>query len=432
MKGHDMKAQYGVTVADIVILLVAGFLFSGAPAQAQEKFKLKEGAKGKLCLNCHVTFLDKMKQPFVHTPLRRGECSGCHNPHTSSRAKLLGENVDRVCFRCHKPFSAAKAGSVHAVVAEGKCVRCHDPHSGPNKNNLLAAGNELCFGCHKEMGEAISKVKHQHDPADKNCLTCHTPHVSADTPFLLKEKAPPLCTRCHKTDRPIFAKQHMNYPVSKSDCTSCHNPHGSQQKGILYDTVHKPVASRMCNQCHQEPSSPDALKTKNEGIELCKGCHNPMIKDMFDKKRLHWPVAGKSGCRSCHSPHASKQKGLLRQPQSALCGSCHRDTMEHTAKLKTQHNPVKQGMCSACHSPHSSDNAQLIAQAEITELCSGCHDWRKHSTHPVGQKFRDPRDKNLAVDCSSCHRTHGTDYKRLLLHATITEVCVQCHEKYRR
>lgn len=429
MKGTD-RVRMGMKLlmlANLVVLLVA----AGA-AQGQDKYQLKDGAKGKLCLQCHGAFQEKLKEASVHTPLKRGECTGCHNPHTSSRAKLLAENTDSVCFRCHASLIPEKAASVHAVVAEGKCVRCHDPHAAPNKNNLLAAGNALCFGCHTELKESIAKAKHQHQPVEKDCLACHTPHASADSPKLLNDRVPLLCTKCHKTDRPVFNKQHMNYPVGKSACTSCHNPHGSDQRGILYDTVHKPVASRMCNQCHEEPGSPRPLATKQSGYDLCRGCHSPMIRLVLEKKRLHWPVLAKNGCQGCHSPHASKYKGLLRQSQSGLCGSCHADTMEYTVRAKVQHQPVKEGLCTSCHSPHSADNPQLLAQAELQDLCGMCHDWRKHSNHPVGSKYRDLRNKNLPVDCSSCHRTHGTDYKRMLLQPTVTEVCVQCHEKFRR
>ncbi|OGW38692.1 MAG: cytochrome C [Nitrospirae bacterium GWD2_57_9] len=415
-----------------VVMLLVLFCLASAAGWAEDRYKLKEGARGKLCLNCHVTFQDKMKAPFVHTPLRRGECSGCHNPHTSSRGKLLDKNADAICFGCHPSVIGKKSVSIHKVVAEGKCVQCHDPHSSQQKYNLLASGSSLCFNCHKSMGETVSQVKHRHYPVEKDCLTCHTPHASAGNKSLLKDAVPGLCAKCHKTDRPVFVKQHMNYPVGKSACTSCHAPHGSNQPGILHDTVHKPVANRMCNQCHEEASSPNALKTKKAGLDLCKACHTPMIKDVFDKKLLHWPVSGKKACQSCHTPHASGNKGLLRQSQSALCGSCHAETVGQTTKAKTPHSPVKEGACTACHSPHASDNSMLFVQPDIPGLCGSCHDWKKHSTHPIGEKYRDPRDKNLSVDCLSCHHGHGSEHKRLLLLGTVTEVCVQCHDKYRR
>lgn len=429
---NRMKGLFAIKIAVPAVLLCLCVLSPAESGQGPDKYKLKEGAKGKICLTCHVSFQDKMKEPFVHTPLRRGECSGCHNPHTSARKKLLGDTVERMCLRCHPAIPGREAASVHAAVSQGKCVQCHDPHAAQNKNNLLAAGNALCFGCHKNMAGAASAVKYQHLPAAKDCLTCHSPHASAEAGYLLKAPVPQLCIQCHKTDRPVFAKQHMNYPVGKSLCTNCHNAHGSNQKGILYDTVHKPVASRMCSQCHEDPGSATPLKTRKPSPELCKGCHALFVKEAFDKKRIHWPLADRKSCQNCHNPHASREKGLLLASQTRLCGSCHGDSLDQMAKVKSQHNPVKEGSCTACHMPHSSDNPQLLAKPGLMDLCGTCHDWGKHSNHPMGGKYRDLRNKNLAVDCSSCHRGHGTDHKRMLLQATVTEVCVQCHEKLRR
>ncbi len=65
----------------------------------------------------------------------------------------------------------------------------------------------------------------------------------------------------------------MNFPVANANCVMCHNPHGSDRKGILYNNVHKPVAEKMCTQCHEGPGAPEPLKLKKPGYELCRGCH---------------------------------------------------------------------------------------------------------------------------------------------------------------
>ena len=46
--------------------------------------------------------------------------------------------------------------------------------------------------------------------------------------------------------------------------------------------------------------------------------------------------------------------------------------------------------------------------------------------------IRDGRNRNFGVDCLSCHRAHGTEYKHLALYATSTELCTKCHEQYKR
>jgi len=440
-------------------LLLSGViitLFVFPLAYGQNKFKLKPDAKGKLCLSCHDNFKEKLKNPFIHTPVKSGECSECHNPHTSSHGKLLDADPNKICNKCHEGIVPKNAKSNHKVVMEGNCVKCHDPHASKNKFVLLKAGNELCFDCHKNIGDAVAKVKFKHNPVEKGCINCHDPHASTKGKHLLKNDLVALCVSCHKTDRPSFAKQHMNYPVGKANCSSCHNAHGSDKAGILFNNAHAPVANRMCGQCHEAPDSPNALRTKKTGFELCRGCHASMMNDVFNKNRVHWPLVDKVGCLNCHEPHASEQKKLLTGEMNSLCGKCHPDTMEKQEKLAElerkekeakaspkgaaargkegaiTHNPVQGGECSACHLPHASDSAYLMNKPFFIESCGACHDWSKHATHPMGAKVVDLRNKNITMDCLSCHRSHGTGNRYLIPFPTVTDLCVQCHKQYKR
>ena len=100
--------------------------------------------------------------------------------------------------------------------------------------------------------------------------------------------------------------------------------------------------------------------------------------------------------------------------------------------MTAKHAPVDGGMCTTCHSPHGASGTFLIDQPSVNELCTTCHDYAQHSQHPIGEKAVDPRNKNLRVDCLSCHKGHGTEFKRMLLAATNLELCTQCHKKYGR
>ena len=401
-------------------------------SHAQDKFRLKPGAKGKVCLTCHEGFKEKLKLPFLHTPVKKGDCSDCHNPHTSSQGKLLSEKVNRICFSCHEGIVPAKARSAHKVVAEGNCVKCHDPHAAKNKNNLLQAGNELCFGCHQRIAKEVAGNKFKHNPVEKGCLNCHNPHGSAKSLSLLKSDVPGICVACHKPDAAAFGKAHMGYPVAKSDCTSCHNPHGGNNRGILWGKSHQPVANKMCNQCHLDPSSPDAIKTRKTGVDLCRGCHNAKMNEILGRKRIHWPVVDKMSCQNCHNPHASRENALLKGTQLALCGECHQDTIERLDKSAVKHKPAAEGNCTKCHMPHSSNNVSLLDNTNSINLCGTCHDWQKHSSHPIGEKAADKRNRNLTMDCTSCHAPHGSEHKRFTWYDVKMELCVQCHEQYKR
>ncbi len=433
-----------------LLLAITSILIVTLAYAQQNKFKLKPGAQGKLCLECHDNFKEKLKNQFIHTPVKSGECSECHNPHTSSHGKLLGADAKKICNKCHEGILPKNPKSSHKVVMEGNCVKCHDPHASKNKFVLLKAGNELCIGCHKNLGDAVAKAKFKHNPVEKGCVNCHDPHASTKAKYLLKNDMVALCVSCHKTDQPNFSKQHMNYNVAKSNCSSCHNAHGSNKAGILFDNVHQPVANKVCTQCHEAPTSPEALKTKRAGFELCRGCHSSMMNDTFSKNRIHWPLVDKVGCLNCHEPHASTQKKLLTGDLKSLCAKCHSDTMATQAKLAEKeklenapgkakatkgtfiHNPIQEGNCDACHSFHASDSAFLMKQTSMIEVCGTCHDWLKHTSHPMGQKVKDSRNKNLTMDCLSCHRSHGTGYRHLIPFPTVTDLCVQCHKQYKR
>jgi predicted CXXCH cytochrome family protein len=158
-----------------------------------------------------------------------------------------------------------------------------------------------------------------------------------------------------------------------------------------------------------------------------------MVNEALSRNRIHWPLLDQKGCLNCHNPHASKQAALLRQDtMTNLCGSCHKDSVMKIEKAESKHNPVQAGMCTTCHSPHGSDSVLLMKMPKIIELCGTCHDFSKHSTHPVGEKAIDQRNKNLTVDCRSCHKAHGSDQKHLTIFEGRTDLCVQCHREMKR
>ena len=422
--------------ATLFLLCVLGSLMIAGTAYPQDNVKLITGAKGKVCLKCHEKFQETIKSRYVHPLMKNGECTGCHVPHTSSHKNLLTAGPTKLCYNCHKKVLPEKATSAHRVVEEGQCNKCHNSHGSNNKFILLNSGNSLCLDCHKDMDEKINKNKFSHNALKKGrgCLNCHDPHSSNGFKFLLKKDAPSLCLGCHKTDRPSFKKKHMNYAVADSNCYSCHNPHGSDEKGILFASAHKPVKEKKCAECHAGPTSPTPLKVKKQGSELCRQCHKDMMDKTFSKNRVHWPLMDNTGCLNCHSPHAARQKKLLKGPEVSVCGTCHSDTVElqklsiDNPKNKKWCEPVRKGTCTTCHSPHSSDNELLMVKSSIIDLCAECHKWETHSTHPIGEKIIDKRNKNLTLDCLSCHKSCGTENNPAMMYFETTyEMCVQCH-----
>ncbi len=402
-----------------------------AGAAGEGAHRLKPGARGRACLACHPEIEEALKSPSVHTPVKAGTCSDCHDPHAADHAGLLAAVPERICLACHGNVAPDGSRSVHAVVREGTCVRCHDPHASGQPNLLLAAGNALCLGCHEDLAKALEASEFRHSPVSRGCSTCHVPHASAASPALLRKDVPALCVACHRTDEPAFAKAHRGYSVGRSDCGSCHDPHGSSVPGILRTSVHAPVAGGTCVRCHPEPGSADPLAPKREGIDLCRGCHVAVVNDAFSKNRIHWPLVDGRACRNCHRPHASAVPRLLARPPGDLCGGCHRDAVDRHARSATKHPPVGDGECLACHEPHASNEVHLLPGPE-REVCGSCHDWTTHSAHPMGETTRDPRNRNLEVGCDSCHRAHGTPFRALGHFDPKMDLCVQCHEGFKR
>lgn len=437
-------------LSSLALALVLLPLVAAPTVTAQNPFRLKPGAGRETCLGCHTEFAEKLKRQFVHTPVKDGDCSDCHSPHTSSHGKLLAASPRAICVTCHADVVPEKAVSAHKVVIEGSCVRCHDPHASDNRANLVKVGNDLCVSCHKDVGSAVAAVKFKHIPVSNDCLGCHNPHGSDKAAHLLKSPVPALCLECHQADSARFRSQHANYPVARANCASCHNPHGSNVAGILFDTVHPPVAAQRCPQCHNAATASEPFATRRAGFELCRGCHSAMVNETFGKSRVHWPLVSQGGCLSCHEAHASRGKKLLSADGGQLCGKCHKDTLdwqgtlaererqERTAaknrviKGSLTHAPIQDGACATCHAPHASDSVNLLRETSVIDGCGTCHDWLKHTSHPMGDKYADMRNKNLQVNCLSCHRSHGTGYRYMIPFPESTELCVQCHKQMRR
>lgn len=172
-----------------------------------------EGGKAKAkdqkeaCFACHT---DTTKPPEegkpwkVHPPIASGECTSCHDPHFSPRARLM--KSDQGCLECHS--APSKDMVVHRPVADLKCVSCHSPHAGPGDRITLRPGNSLCKGCHPEyhkshraaevrrIGMTEIPKRFPQDNTDFACLGCHKAHQSEYRRLFVKPQGE-LCKTCH-------------------------------------------------------------------------------------------------------------------------------------------------------------------------------------------------------------------------------------------
>lgn len=167
----------------------------------------KLGAKGQkeACYACHTDFgaPEEGKQKFLHAPVAAGECTGCHDPHFSSRPKL--QKLEKGCLECHD--APPEGGVVHYPVKNRECVACHNPHVGPAPKQLVRPGNALCLGCHANphaqhrLAAVKGKMTQVPDdfPREKeelSCLGCHKAHQSEER-RLFRLPQGKLCQMCH-------------------------------------------------------------------------------------------------------------------------------------------------------------------------------------------------------------------------------------------
>lgn len=234
-----------------------------------------------LCVDCHEEFKDIMARPHVHFPARE-DCTSCHNPHNAKNRKLLTEEASYTCTKeCHEDVGKlADAAKVkHKAVATGaKCTGCHNPHASSVAKLLVKLPFDLCVNCHNVEtmvgvdGKKLQNIKawldknsDWHDPVKaKDCSACHEPHGSNHF-RLLKEDYPKefyapydprtyaLCFSCHREQAYATAKTttltgfrdgdrnlhfvHLQQGGRGRTCRACHEVHASSQKHHIREGV---------------------------------------------------------------------------------------------------------------------------------------------------------------------------------------------------
>lgn len=304
MKNTNAKNNPGSDVS-IVILLVVTMIVSLIGLTAGFVYGDVD------CLMCHE---DLTKKKVVHPAVQMG-CPICHSaidatdiPHkkTNKISKGLSSEVPDLCYGCHdnKIFEGK---DIHPPVMGGMCLSCHNPHSTDSPKLLISEAPSLCFTCHDKKKFEDKKT---HPPVkDGMCLMCHFPHKS-DNEKLLQSAVPDLCFNCH--DKAEFTKKNIHPPVEAGMCLTCHDPHASKSASLTVKAV-----TALCTSCHT------ATEIKN-GIHIVRGMSSDghPVSGKSDPKR----AGQRFSCVSCHQPHSSDYKKLLRYKNDApfeVCISCH-------------------------------------------------------------------------------------------------------------
>src|SRR5450756_1409342 len=210
------------------------------------------------CLECHE---DKTKGTAVHSAIATG-CLSCHQVRVNkdtTRVMLITATPYKLCLSCHSDKDAAQIkGHVHQPAVRD-CLTCHDPHTSANKNQLLKATSgekkeNLCLTCHTQ-GTNVPDKGSRHAALDMGCDTCHVTHktgadLTPENQFHLTKAAPALCVDCHDPKDAALQKAHHNQPFGTANCLSCHDPHQSAAPKLMAKFTHPPFADRNCELCH--------------------------------------------------------------------------------------------------------------------------------------------------------------------------------------
>jgi DmsE family decaheme c-type cytochrome len=225
---------------------------------------------------------------------------------------------------------------------------------------------------------------------------------------------------------PGFAK--AAYVTDKETCIGCHadsiDAYHKTVHGLTFQHGAKgALQARDCEACHgprsEHVNAPDdSLKLSTEQYSaVCLQCHQ-------DGGRMHWQNSqhktGEVGCVSCHTlMKKESDKGLLsRADEPSVCYSCHATVRGQMNK--TSHHPVKEGKmaCSSCHNPHGSVGKSMLKEATVNETCFTCHQEKRGPfvwEHPV-----------VRENCASCHDAHGSNNADML-NSKGSFLCMQCH-----
>ena len=378
-----------------------------------------------VCYQCHSESEEELQMKHAHPEYKTGKCSSCHNPHASSHAKLMNDQIGPLCLSCHDDVGEVIERPVpHLPALEGACLDCHSAHASEFPDLLTNEMVSLCSACHTEILSWGQKTATHEPVVSGDCAACHDPH-GGDNAALLVDAVPGICLKCHAPDK-AFADRHGFADIQNSNCNTCHDPHASSVKGLLRANQHGPFASGSCSVCHDQDNQAEPFAIKGTPERLCGRCHRDINKTESAGLTFRHSDKRESYCLDCHNPHTSDVNSLLASNQEDLCMRCHFSSSEHEKEQKEYATHSGQD-CSICHTLHLADNPIFLKSTD-SDLCSQCHESAHRVSHPIGEAVIDPRD-DKPMTCLDCHVMHGSDYDKYLPLNPDQDLCLQCHKK---
>jgi DmsE family decaheme c-type cytochrome len=241
-----------------------------APAAAAPAVEFsKKGAD--TCLSCHD---DAVTLSVFHT--KHGQRADGRSPFGQGQLQ---------CEACHGP------GGNHTKRVKKGESRPPVIRFGRDSATPVAEQNGMCLACHEKSATAASWHTGPHAANDVSCASCHDSHARKDAVLATRTQAD-VCYTCHVAERGQFQKP-FAHPVRQGQlaCSDCHAPHGTTAESQLV----KATVNDTCYTCHADKRGPFLWE------------HAPVAED----------------CATCHDPHGSVHRGMVKARGPLLCQSCH-------------------------------------------------------------------------------------------------------------
>ena len=437
---------------------------------------------GLSCVNCH---LDLEGKELPHdTPLKKVDCSGCHEAEVKQHAASLhgkamkrGDPLAPSCASCHGmhdikavkdplspvsplkvPFTCGKCHKEGTAVMQQRNI--HQDHILENysesihgealfKKGLIVAAN--CASCHT----AHNILPHT-DPASsiargniaKTCTRCHARiedvHRKVIKGELWEKEAHvlPACVDCHQPHkvRKVFYTQGM----ADTDCMKCHQDKNLEAKDgrsmavNVQDLQHSRHAKVACSQCHSGVNvsrgrSCETITTKVD----CGSCHVE-VAQQYVVSRHGTLIANRDPnaptCKECHGTHGIEgklQSSSATFPTNVpkLCARCHREGEKAAVRYQGTQHGIIEAYTESIHG-----KGLLKSGLTVTATCTGCH--TAHGVLPKADPASTVNRANVPTTCGKCHHGIQEEFENSVHHTMLGKtdkelpVCNDCHSAH--
>jgi predicted CXXCH cytochrome family protein len=210
-------------------------------------------ARCTTCHSPHGSESAKLLRSEVHPPFGDGTCEICHEDPAKPAAALRAGS-EELCTACHEPRLKG-----HVVPEEAQCISCHTPHAASTSAFIAGREKVVCLDCHETVAAQHASAESVHPPfqGKQDCTLCHELHTGHTRDLLKKTQAYAVCSTCHSTHAEFSHPMGPGVPDESRpghfiDCLSCHDPHGTGFSQFLLADQRRDL----CVRCHAQDGRP--------------------------------------------------------------------------------------------------------------------------------------------------------------------------------